>query len=435
MPRVAHSQTVRADADDGADKTGSQTVYTSRCSVYPLKVPVMTQSSLRMLAVDAPIIPTIAALVRDNPGTISLGQGVVNYGPPQEAIDAIPGLMADVQLNKYQSVMGHPALIEALTDKLAQDNGIKLDGSSSIMVTAGSNMAFLNCLLAITDPGDEVILPLPFYFNHEMAIRMCGCTPVLVQTHQDWSLVVEAIASAITPRTRAIVTVSPNNPTGAVYSRESLVAVNDLCASNGLYHFSDEAYEYFTYDGLTPFSPASLPGADRHTVSFFSMSKNYGMASWRVGYVVFPAHLNEAMTKVQDTNLICAPVVSQLLAVQALRHGRPWVTPKIHALGIVRQNVFDSLDELGHLAQFPRTQGAFYVLMKLPPLARGDDRLAFNQFMAQKHKVACVPGFAFGLTDPTAGNYQRLSYGALDSASVAEGVNRYVAAVKDWYKA
>lgn len=387
-----------------------------------------------MLAVDAPIIPTIAALVRDNPGTISLGQGVVNYGPPTEAIEAIPRLMSDIQLNKYQAVMGHPALLEALTGKLLQDNGIKVDSRASVMVTAGSNMAFLNSLLAIADPGDEIILPRPFYFNHEMAIRMCGCTPIYVNTHQDWSLDVDAIAMAITSRTRAIVTVTPNNPTGAVYSRESLIAVNEICAQKGLYHFSDEAYEYFTYDGRSHFSPASLPGAVEHTLSFFSMSKNYGMASWRVGYVVFPAHLNEAMTKVQDTNLICAPVVSQLLAVEALHHGRAWVEPKVQALSSVRKNVFDALDEIGDLAEFPRTEGAFYVLMKLPPLDKSTDRMAFNQFMTQKHKVACVPGFAFGLSDPLAGNYQRLSYGALDSVSVSQGVSRYVAAVKDWYR-
>lgn len=394
----------------------------------------MNASSRRMLAVDAPIIPTVAALVRDNPGTISLGQGVVNYGPPQTAIDAIPDLMRDVQLNKYQAVLGHPALVDALRTKLEQDNQITLSEQSALMVTAGSNMAFLNCLLAVTDPGDEVIVPLPFYFNHEMAIRMCGCVPVTVPTHDDWSLDVDAIKAAITTRTRAIVTVSPNNPTGAVYSRESLTAVNTLCAENGLYHFSDEAYEYFTYEGKIHFSPGSLPGAAHHTISFFSMSKNYGMASWRVGYVLFPARLADAMTKVQDTNLICAPVVSQLLAIEALKHGRDWIMPKVQALSRVRKDVFAALESLGETIQFPKTEGAFYVLMKLPPLSEGTDPMAFNRFMAQQHKVATVPGFAFGLTNPQPGNYQRLSYGALDAQSVNEGVNRYVEAVRSWYK-
>ena len=156
------------------------------------------------------------------------------------------------------------------------------------------------------------------------------------------------------------------------------------------------------------------------------------MASWRVGYVVFPADLYGAMNKVQDTNLICAPVPSQLLALQALKLGRDWVQPKVEALAEVRQLVNRALRDLGDLAQFPVTQGAFYVLMKLPGVT---DAMAFNRAMTEKHKVASIPGFAFGLTDTAHANYQRLSYGALDAATVAEGVQRYVTAVKDWYRA
>ena len=349
-----------------------------------------------MEGVDTPIIPTIAAFVRNNPGTISLGQGVVNYGPPAQAIAALPSMMGDGSLHKYLGVSGHPGLIEAIHSKLALENQIKLGTEAMVMVTAGSNMAFLNSVLALADPGDEFILPMPFYFNQEMAIRMCGCIPVPVPANADWSLDVEAMAAAITPRTRAIVTVSPNNPTGAVYSEASLRAINALCAQHGLYHFSDEAYEYFTYEGTQHFSPASLPGAAKHTVSFFSMSKNYGMASWRVGYVVFPSHLFDAMNKVQDTNLICAPMPSQLLALQALQLGRSWVEPKVEALSHVRQTVYQALEGLGDLVQFPKTQGAFYVLMKLPGLAKGIEPIAFNRAMTEKYKVASIPGFAFG---------------------------------------
>ena len=394
----------------------------------------MKRFSHRIAAVDIPVMPEIAALVRDNPGTISLGQGVVNYGPPAQALAALPRLMSDIGLNKYQAIIGHPALIDALTHKLADENNIHCGGDSVVMVTAGSNMAFLNCLLAVGDPGDEFILPTPYYFNQEMAIRMVGCVPVPVPVNDDWSLNVEALAAAVTPRTRAIITVSPNNPTGAVYSQESLTAVNALCAKKNIYHFSDEAYEYFTYDGAEHFSPASLPGAHRHTISFFSMSKNYGMASWRIGYVVFPADLLEAMNKVQDTNLICAPVVSQMLALEVLKYGRAWVQPKIDALSIVRKNVYKSLESLGELIEFPKTQGAFYVLLKLPSLAVGTEPLAFNRAMAQAHKVVSVPGFTFGLLDTSKANYQRLSYGALESVTVDQGVARYVTAVNDWYK-
>ena len=393
----------------------------------------MKRTSTRMERVDTPIIPAIAALVRANPGTISLGQGVVSYGPPSDALAMLPELMADTQLNKYQAVNGYPLLVDAIEKKLAQDNCLVCGEQSLIMVTAGSNMAFLNAVLAVADPGDEFILPSPYYFNQEMAVRMAGCVPVPVPVLSNWQLDVPALAKAITERTRAIVTVSPNNPTGAVYSETDLRAVNALCAQHGMYHFSDEAYEHFTYDGAKHFSPGSIYGAHAHTLSFYSFSKNYGMASWRVGYVIYPADLFEAMNKVQDTNLICAPVASQLLALQALQQGRSVVEPRIADLARVRQSVYSTLSELGDLIQFPQTQGAFYVLMKLPGLS--GDPLEFNRAMTERHRVATIPGFAFGLTDTQSANYQRLSYGALDAATVAQGVQRYVAAVKDWYRA
>jgi len=135
---------------------------------------------------------------------------------------------------------------------------------------------------------------------------------------------------------------------------------------------------------------------------------------------------------VQDTNIICAPVPSQVLALQALKLGRDWVAPHIEALGRVRKAVHAALDTLGDLVEYPHTQGAFYVLMKLPGV---QDALAFNRFMTEKHRVACIPGFAFGLTDTATANYQRLSYGALDSATGSEGVQRYLAAVREWYRA
>lgn len=389
---------------------------------------MMRAASERIDQVDTPIIPTIAAMVRAMPGTISLGQGVVSYGPPADAVAALPALMNDPTLNRYQPVTGIPPLVEAIATKLRSENGIDVAGASEIMVTAGSNSAFLNAVLAVSDPGDEFILPAPYYFNQEMALRMCGARPVPVPTLPDWQLDVDAIARAIGPRTRAIVTVSPNNPTGAVYRPEDLRAVNALAAARGLYHFSDEAYEYFTYGGARHFSPASLPGAQSHTLTFHSFSKNYGMASWRVGYVVYPLALSAAMNKVQDTNLICAPVVSQLLALEALRRGRAIVDPQVAALAAVRDAVHEALSGLDGLATIARTEGAFYVLVKLPGV---DDALAFNRTMIARHRVATIPGFAFGLTDTRSANYQRLSYGALDAATVDEGVRRFVAAVRD----
>ncbi|MCX6951848.1 MAG: aminotransferase class I/II-fold pyridoxal phosphate-dependent enzyme, partial [Verrucomicrobia bacterium] len=246
--------------------------------------------SVRLRTTQTPIIPVVADLIRAHPGTISLGQGVVNYGPPRAALEQIARFLAEPGNHKYQPVSGIPALVAAIEEKLAAENGIPIGPAhgNRTMVTAGGNQAFMNAVLAIADPGDEFILPTPYYFNHEMAVTMASCRPVLVPTDANHQLDLAALRAAITPRTRAILTVSPNNPTGAVYPEAALRAVSALCAEHGLFHLHDEAYEYFTYEGARHFSPASIPGSAAHTVSLFSMSKAYGFASWRIGWVVYP---------------------------------------------------------------------------------------------------------------------------------------------------
>ncbi len=212
--------------------------------------------------------------------------------------------------------------MELIATKLKTENGIELGNERQVIVTAGSNMGFLNAVLAITSPGDEVILQTPYYFNHEMAIAIAGCRAVPVSTDANYQLRLEAIQQAITERTRAIVTISPNNPTGVVYSEADLRAVNYLCTSRGIYHITDEAYEYFTYDDSKHFSAGAIPGSVDHTISLYSLSKAYGFASWRIGYVVVPIHLFDAMMKIQDTNVICPPVISQYAALGALQVGQ-----------------------------------------------------------------------------------------------------------------
>ena len=214
--------------------------------------------SIRMQSVQSPIIPVVGEMIRNSPGTISLGQGVVYYGPPPEAIEQITQFLSNPNNHLYQAVEGIPALIEAIETKLKTENGIAVGQESQIVVTAGSNMGFINAVLAIADPGDEIILQTPYYFNHEMAVRMANCQPVLVATDEQYQLRLDAIRQAITPRTKAIVTISPNNPTGAVYPEADLREVNQLCREYGIYHIHDAAYEYFTY-GVTAFSPGSIP--------------------------------------------------------------------------------------------------------------------------------------------------------------------------------
>lgn len=373
-----------------------------------------------MQAVQTPIIPVVGALIRKYPGTISLGQGVVYYGPPQEAIDQIGTFLADPENHKYRPVHGIPPLVEALTAKLQSENGIGVDPESAIVVTAGANLAFVNALLAVTDLGDEVILQTPYYFNHEMAITMAGCRAVSVGTDDHYRLRPEAIRQAITPKTRAVVTISPNNPSGAVYEEAALREVNEICRLHGLYHITDEAYEYFTYGDARHFSPGSIEGSAGHTISLFSLSKAYGFASWRIGYMVIPEHLFESVEKIQDTLLICAPAISQYAAVGALQAGRDYCRSRLTSIAVIRDQVLEELDGVRDLCTVPAAEGAFYVLLRVDT---DRDSMALVERLVRDFGVAVIPGTTFGLTE---GCYLRVSYGALTEETAAEGIRRLV---------
>ena len=381
------------------------------------------KESFRIQSVQTPIIPVVGELIRQHPGTISLGQGVVWYPPPPEAFDEIGTMLADPSQHKYQAVYGIPALLNQIETKLRDENGIDLTGSH-IVVTAGGNMAFINALLAIADAGDEVILQTPYYFNHEMAITMANCNPVLVPTDENYQLQPKLIAEAITERTRAVVTISPNNPTGAVYPESALREVNELCRQRGIYHIHDEAYEYFTYGDAKHFSPGSIPGSNEYTISLYSLSKAYGFASWRIGFMVIPDHLFSAVNKIQDTILICPPVVSQFAAAGAMKVGAGYCRQKVEQLADVRQLVLTELDQLKDCAIIPPSDGAFYFFLKLNTNLQP---LALVEQLVKEHRVAAIPGSAFGMET---GCYLRVAYGALQRETVTEGVGRLVNGIK-----
>jgi aspartate/methionine/tyrosine aminotransferase len=374
----------------------------------------------RMQAVQSPIIPMVGELIKNNPGTISLGQGVVCYPPPPEAIEILPKFLAEPANNLYKPVEGIPPLLKTLTEKLQIFNKIEINDESCIVVTAGSNMAFMNAILAITSPGDQIILNTPYYFNHEMAITMASCSPILVRTDENYQLDPEAIASAITAKTRAIVTISPNNPTGVVYSEDTLRKVNKICRDRGIYHISDEAYEYFTYNGVKHVSPGSFTDSHQHTISLFSLSKAYGFASWRIGYMVIPKHLLVAVKKVQDTILICPPVISQYAALGALQAKEDYLSRNISAIARVRTSVLDSLNRLQDLCTIARANGAFYFFLKVHT---NMDAFELVTKLIQKHQVAVIPGTTFGMND---GCYLRVAYGALEQQTATEGIERLV---------
>jgi aspartate/methionine/tyrosine aminotransferase len=241
-----------------------------------------------------------------------------------------------------------------------------------------------------------------------------------VRTDREYQLDLDALPAAITPRTRAIVTVSPNNPTGAVYPEAALRAVNALCRERGLFHIHDEAYEYFTYAPARHFSPGSLPGAAGHTMSLYSLSKAYGMASWRIGYMVVPGVLAEAIHKIQDTLLICPPAASQRAALAALGVGAAYPRRYLPQLDAMRHTIYEALHDPAVPCDVPAVAGAFYYLIRVHSAL---DSMTLVERLIREHKVAAIPGSAFADSAPCS---IRISYGALEPQVVEEGVGRLV---------
>ena len=376
----------------------------------------------RLAAVQTPVIPQLGALIAATPGTLSLGQGMVNWAPPAQVGRAVAAAIeaagqGAAGLDGYGPVVGDGALLAAIDSQLRQRDGFCLQ-ESELLVTVGSNMAFNALMQVLLDPGDEVLLPLPWYFNHEMAVRLAGGVPVSVAA----SVVPdpEPLAAAITPRTRAIVTVSPNNPSGAVMPRAVLEAINGLCARRGLVHLHDEAYDLFTYGDAVHWSPGCLAGSGAHTVTLRSLSKAYGMAGWRLGYAVVPRLLMADLAKIQDTVLICSPRLTQVAAGAALAAGPDWCRPRIAELAQRRARVLERLGVDGapwRLVTAP--DGAFYALVELDTPLAADGVM---ERLVREHRVAVVSGRSFGLGGCTL----RLSYGVLEGAALEEALDRLV---------
>ncbi len=382
----------------------------------------MTRSpSQRMRNVQDPVIARVGVLIAEHPGTINLGQGMVHYAPPPQVVQAVADAAQHNQrVHRYGHVRGRGDLIAAIKAKLHSDNRVLLGEDRRVVVTAGSNMGFLNAVLAITDVDDEIVILTPYYFNHEMALAIAGCRAVAVSTDDNYQPDMAKIKAAINDRTKAIVTISPNNPTGAVYPLSVLQNINELCASHGLYHICDEAYEYFVYDGLKHYSPGSSTGSAPHTISLYSLSKSYGLAGWRIGYMVIPEHLASAVEKIQDTNLICPTIVSQIAACTALQVGAASCRQQAAELQSVRNVVLSELGKLRGQIEMPQPRGAFYAFARVRTDRR--DMEIVNELICQ-YGVAVIPGSTFGVTDGCA---LRIAYGALDGDSVAEGIARLV---------
>lgn len=367
---------------------------------------------------DAPIQKLLSS-ARKSESAISLGQGIPFFPPPEKVVEALIE-SAGAEGFRYSEDAGISSLRNKIKQKLRKENRIKCS-LENIMVTAGGNQAFINALLAITDIGDTVLLISPYYFNHLMATKMAGCRVKVVEVSKDFLPETREIEKEITSKTRAVVTVSPNNPVGVVYPHKLLMEINQICAAHKIYHISDEAYEHFVFDGATHCSPASQDKSLDHTISLFSFSKSFGMGGYRVGYMVFPEALFQDVLKVQDTIGICPPVPSQHAAEAALKHGKQYPTRYLPKMEKVRRIFFDELEGLE--LNVANSNGAFYIYLRIPEKGgkKIDDwKLAIK--LIEEYGVIALPASIFG--DTHAGF--RLSFGNVDEETGIKGIRRFV---------
>lgn len=364
---------------------------------------------------EAPIVKLISdsKLPSD---VVDLGQGVPFYGPPREAMLAATEALQKESGFKYSPDSGFPELRETIARKLASENGVRVDSGSSIMVTAGANQAFVNAILSITRPGDHVLVLSPYYFNHAMAIQLAGCKPVVIDTDENYQPVVKRIREMMSKRVRAVVLVSPSNPTGAVYSKDTINEIGALCAKNGLYLITDETYEHFVYDDAKFVSALSLDKEIEHTISLFSFSKSYGMSGYRIGYAIFPASIYREMLKVQDTLTICAPSALQVAAEAAMRLGSSYPRQFIPRIERVREIFVRRLTDLDFV-EMPVTKGSYYFLLRLRT-KKSDWNIAKR--LIEEYGVITIPGAVFGTRYPAL----RVAYANVDESMAEKGISR-----------
>jgi aspartate/methionine/tyrosine aminotransferase len=383
----------------------------------------------RLEGVLDPVIPRVGAWLRQRPESLSLAQGMVNWGPPEAVAEALRAALgardASFSLHRYGPMEGDEELLEAVRDELLGRQGLDLEGTT-LLVTAGSNMAFNAIAQVILDPGDEVILPLPWYFNHVMAVQLAAGVPVGVAA----GLLPdpERLAAAITPRTRAIVTVSPANPSGVVIPGAVLAAINRLCAEHGLFHISDEAYAAFVHGSVPHQPPGRISGSGGHTITLHSLSKAYGMAGWRLGYAAVPSQLMPGLAQVQDTVMICPPRLTQRAALAALAAGPDWLAPRVASLEDRRALLLDAValaQARGLAITIPiLPDGAFYALLSCATPLAGETLV---QRLVLDHGVAALPGEAFGYGVGGGSAVLRLSYGMLEPPLLAAALDRLLA--------
>ena len=360
------------------------------------------------------------------------GMNVISFGTGEPDFDT-PAFIGDAAMEaihkghtRYTQVAGTPELRAAICRKLKRDNNLDYD-PSQIIVSNGAKHSLFTIFQAILNPGDEVLIPIPCWVSYPELVRMAGGVPVYVRTQEsnDFIPELDAIARAVTRRTKAIVITSPSNPNGSVWSREQLQGVADLAVKHGFYVVSDEIYEKLLYDGLQHVSIAQL-GEDikNQTLVVNGLSKAYAMTGWRIGYTAGPRNVIQAMCTFQSQASSNACSIAQDASAAALDGDQTCVEEMRKEFERRRDYMYERLNAIPGLSCI-KPQGAFYIMMNIKDVLGKtlagrliDTSMDFVEVLLKEALVALVPGIAF-----EAEGYCRLSY-ATSMANIEEGLSR-----------
>jgi aspartate aminotransferase len=374
------------------------------------------------LAVDA----RAKALKAEGRPVIGFGAGEPDFPTPDYIVAAAVAACQDPANHRYTPAGGLPDLKKAIVAKTARDSGYQV-APEQVLVTNGGKQAVYNTFAALLDPGDEVLLPAPYWTTYPEAIKLAGGTPVEVFAgeEQDYLVTVEQLEAARTPQTKVLLFCSPSNPTGAVYPPEQVRAIGQWAVAHGIWVVTDEIYEHLTYDGARAVSmPVEVPELADTCVVLNGVAKTYAMTGWRVGWMVGPRDVVKAATNLQSHATSNVANVSQRAAVAALNGSLEAVEEMKVAFDRRRRTMVGMLNDIDGV-QCPVPQGAFYVYPSVKGILgrtiRGVTPATSAELAAlilDEAEVAVVPGEAFGPSD-----YLRLSY-ALGDTDLTEGVSR-----------
>ncbi len=296
---------------------------------------------------------------------------------------------------KYTPSSGIPELRQAISEKFKKDNGLEYK-PSQIVVSNGAKQSCFNAISAVCDPGDEVIIPAPYWLSYPEMVRLAGAEPAIVQTSQEnsWKITAEQFENAMTPKTKMIILNTPGNPTGSIYTKDELRAISEVAAEEDIYILSDEIYEKLTYDGAEHVSIGSLtPEAYDLTITINGFSKAYAMTGWRLGYLGAPEAIAKAIDSMQSHSTSNPCSFAQKGALAALQGDQQCVADMRDEFDIRRQYMFDRLSSISGVTAV-KPLGAFYVLVNIADLGLKSQNFADR--LLSKANVAVVPGIAFG---------------------------------------